>query len=256
MEIVHLMDDPQREPCSATRGGNRIKEARAQGTGKHDVRLRRQIRKTHARTRGQAMRSRKCNHNRFMQHSFEDQIRAIDRWGDEADMQALFLNRLHLLCGTHIANEDTDIRMSFRKCSHDFDEVISVRWPSDTNQQLSGLALPDPLTNILRMLCLREHHTRFLDEHLAGGCELDVVFGPIEEPDTELVLKELDLLAERRLADVQSVGSLTKVEGFGDGDDVSKVAEFHDGSRARLSNGDIQNVSRRLNNIFPPIRQR
>jgi hypothetical protein len=146
--------------------------------------------------------------------------------------------------------------MSFRKYFHDFDEVISIRWPSDTNHQLSGLALADALTNILRVRCLREDHSRFLHKHLAGRCELDVVFGPIEKPDTELVLKELDLLAERRLTDVQSVRSLTKVEGFGNGDDVSEVAEFHEGSRARLSNGDIQKLSRRLNNIFPPISQR
>ena len=48
-----------------------------------------------------------------------------------------------------------------------------------------------------------------------------------EQLDVELLLQRTDLHAERRLLDAQTLGRSGHVPFFGDGDEITQVAQFH-----------------------------
>jgi hypothetical protein len=50
---------------------------------------------------------------------------------------------------------------------------------------------------------------------------------PVEKPDPQFFLQLTNLIAERGLRNVHSLGGPSKVEFFGDGDKVTKVSQFH-----------------------------
>ena len=62
-----------------------------------------------------------------------------------------------------------------------------------------------------------------LEQHLAGGRELDAARGAVEQRLAELGLEAADLLRERRLRDVQPRGGAAEVPLLGDGDEVAQV---------------------------------
>ena len=66
-----------------------------------------------------------------------------------------------------------------------------------------------------------------LEQHLAGGRELDAARGPVQQRLAELGLEAADLLRERRLRDVQALGGAAEVPLLGDGDEVAQVSELH-----------------------------
>ena len=66
-----------------------------------------------------------------------------------------------------------------------------------------------------------------LEQHLAGGRELDAARGAVEQRLAELGLEAADLLRERRLRDVQPLGGAAEVPLLGDGDEVAQVPELH-----------------------------
>ncbi len=49
----------------------------------------------------------------------------------------------------------------------------------------------------------------------------------VEQLDADLVLELADLAAQRRLGDVEDLGRAGEVPLIGDGDEVAKVAQFH-----------------------------
>ena len=75
---------------------------------------------------------------------------------------------------------------------------------------------------------LGQHGAGVAQERLAGGGELDAAAGALEQPDPQLGLEGADLLAERRLGDVQTSRRAPEVQLLGDGDEIAKLAEFHD----------------------------
>ena len=66
-----------------------------------------------------------------------------------------------------------------------------------------------------------------LEQHLAGGSELDAAGGAVEQRLAELGLEAADLLRERRLRDVQPRSGAAEVPLLGDGDEVAQVPELH-----------------------------
>ena len=66
-----------------------------------------------------------------------------------------------------------------------------------------------------------------LEQHLAGGRELDAARGAVQQRLPELGLEAADLLRERRLRDVQPRGGAAEVALLGDGDEVAQVPELH-----------------------------
>ena len=61
--------------------------------------------------------------------------------------------------------------------------------------------------------------------------EFDAAAGPLEERGPELALELADLLAERRLRQVQPPGGDREVQRLGNGDEIAQVAEFHEPER-------------------------
>jgi hypothetical protein len=81
-----------------------------------------------------------------------------------------------------------------------------------------------------RLLCdlgVAQHAPRLLEEGAAGTREGDAALAAIEELDPELLLELADLLAHRRLGDVQTLRCLAKVQLLRDGDEVPQMPELH-----------------------------
>ena len=62
---------------------------------------------------------------------------------------------------------------------------------------------------------------------LADCRDMDAAVGPLKKRRTELFLEFVNLSGECGLAYKTVLGSLPKVQGFADGDEVFKVAEVH-----------------------------
>jgi len=74
---------------------------------------------------------------------------------------------------------------------------------------------------------LRQDDARFLHEHAARFGELDLTLGAVEELDPKLFFELPDLMAERRLTEMQPIGGAAEVERLGQRDDVAKVSQLH-----------------------------
>lgn len=57
------------------------------------------------------------------------------------------------------------------------------------------------------------------EQRVPGGGEPHGPGGPVEQLDAQIPLEQLDLLAERRLRDVQPLGGPPEVQFLGDGDE-------------------------------------
>jgi hypothetical protein len=53
------------------------------------------------------------------------------------------------------------------------------------------------------------------------------VAAPHEKRDSKLVFQLLDLLAERRLGDVNDLSRAPEIQFFGNGDEIFQMAQFH-----------------------------
>ena len=86
---------------------------------------------------------------------------------------------------------------------------------------------------------LGEHRAGVAQEGRAGRRQLDSPARAGEQRAAQLLLQRADLLAERRLGDVQARGGAAEVQLLGDGDEVTQLAEFHersfDGGDSRIS---------------------
>ena len=83
-----------------------------------------------------------------------------------------------------------------------------------------------------RSLGLLQDTPGFDEEHGPGGRQRDLVVRPIQEPNAQLLLEVVHLLADGRLADSQTVSGAPEVQLIGDGDEVAKMPKFHPGSAA------------------------
>jgi hypothetical protein len=82
-----------------------------------------------------------------------------------------------------------------------------------------------------------ERGRRLGEQRAAGGGQLDPSARAQEQWRAELVLELADLVAQRRLRDVQARGRAAEVELLGDGEEVAQQARL-EVDRRRLSVGD------------------
>ena len=80
----------------------------------------------------------------------------------------------------------------------------------------------------------RERERRLLEERLPGGGELNLAAGAHEQLRAEGALELADLVAQRRLGDVEPRSGAAEVELLGDGQEVTKQARLKI-DRPRLS---------------------
>src|SRR5258706_15493465 len=94
-----------------------------------------------------------------------------------------------------------------------------------SHEALCGAARPRR-----RALDAAQDLDRVLVEGLAARRQLDAARKAPEERESELLLEVLDLLAQRRLLQAEAFGGARHALGFGDGDEVAQVAQFHEAS--------------------------
>ena len=83
------------------------------------------------------------------------------------------------------------------------------------------------------------------EEHLSRGSQLHPPAGAQEQQRAELAFERLDLLAERRLRDVETLRRAREVQFLREGREVAQVAQIH-----------IQKVLNESNNILDSGPQR
>jgi len=100
---------------------------------------------------------------------------------------------------------------------------------------------------------LRQDDARLLHEHTASFGELHLAFGAVEELDPELFFELPDLMAERRLTQIQPFGGPAEVQRLGQHDDVAKMTQLHPGAKltALRGFGDTWHVLIATQYVFP-----
>ena len=100
---------------------------------------------------------------------------------------------------------------------------------------------------------LRQDDARLLHEHAARFRELYLPLGAVEELDPELFFELPDLMAERRLTQIQALGGPAEVQRLGQCDDVAKMTQLHPGGEAYCTSGfgDTWHVLVATQYVFP-----
>ena len=106
--------------------------------------------------------------------------------------------------------------------------IESSAEPTNDDPQHPGLAGVDRPRGGDGHVELGQHGARVAQEGLARRGQLDAAARALEQRAAELGLERANLLAERRLGDVQPRGGTPEVQLLGDGDEIAKLAEFHD----------------------------
>ena len=109
------------------------------------------------------------------------------------------------------------------------DEDRRVGRAGHADRELTDLALVDARRQVGGVRRLRQDDPRLLHEHAARLGELHLALGAVEQLDPELFFELADLMAERRLAEMQPLGGAAEVQGFCQRDDVAKVSQLHCG---------------------------
>ena len=100
----------------------------------------------------------------------------------------------------------------------------SGRWPIRSRV---GGAVARVLRGHPSDLGLLQHPTCFVQQGGAGIGEGDAPLGAVEETHAQLLLELADLLADRRLGDVQALRRAAEVQFLSDGDEVPEMPKFH-----------------------------
>ena len=111
-------------------------------------------------------------------------------------------------------------------------KIGRISRPRHANRELADLALVHARREVGGVRGLRQDDARLLHEHAARFGELYLALGAVEELDPELVFELPDLMAERRLTQIQPLGGAAEVQRLGQRDDVAKVTQLHPGGEA------------------------
>ena len=88
-----------------------------------------------------------------------------------------------------------------------------------------------------REVCLAQQPTRVCEQHGSRVGEHHRARRAAKQTSSELSFQFADLIAHRRLRDVQTLGGPTEVQFLGDSDEITKVTEFHSRGRSAQPRG-------------------
>src|SRR6185295_11917879 len=91
------------------------------------------------------------------------------------------------------------------------------------NGETITLASHRPSGGEHRTVCLCEDLPRRLEKQSTGARQPHPPFRAIEQPDLDLFLQLFDLLTERRLRHMETLGRATEMQLFSDGDEVPQM---------------------------------
>lgn len=77
------------------------------------------------------------------------------------------------------------------------------------------------------MIDASENGARILEQRHSGIGQPHAARQAMKQPHIELALERTDLLAERRLLDAELRRRAGDMAGFGDGDEITEMAELH-----------------------------
>jgi hypothetical protein len=78
-----------------------------------------------------------------------------------------------------------------------------------------------------RFIGLAQDAPRLVEKDGAGGGQRDASSSPMEKIDAQLELELPDLLAQRGLSEMQTLGRTPEVQLLGDGNEVAKSTKLH-----------------------------
>lgn len=96
-------------------------------------------------------------------------------------------------------------------------DIADGKAPDRTAGQVAAKLLQPPR--------VRQQRTGFGQEGAALGIEMNPLLCPLEQSDAKLLFQLHDLPTERRLRNMQQFGGSTHIAGFGDGDEISDLAQ-------------------------------
>ena len=152
----------------------------------------------------------------------------LDRRAHQGDVDHAGAERAQLLGGGALAQLDLDAGAGAAKALHGGGHDRQQRRAHEGDPQDARLAGVDRAGGGDGHVELGEHGAGVAQEGLARRGQLHPAARALQQRAAELGLERVDLLAERRLGDVQSRRGAPEVQLLGDGDEIAKLAEFHD----------------------------
>jgi len=110
----------------------------------------------------------------------------------------------------HLAQEELDARESFSKGTQNGREGFVGGRRYEAQGQSTDLTVADTLNREDGLIQLREHAPYFLQQQLTGLGQPYTSVRPLEQLHTEFLFQLLDVIAQRRLGEVQPFGRATE----------------------------------------------
>jgi hypothetical protein len=130
----------------------------------------------------------------------------------------------YLLWGREVTEFDRDIRMSLGERPDYFRTADEVSPERAAHEQLTDFTAARALRHPGGLLRLRDDRFRFPEKHSAGVRQLHVTLRSVKEGRLDLRLETPDLLAQGRLGNMESGSCPSKMQLFGDRDEIAQVA--------------------------------
>ncbi len=131
--------------------------------------------------------------------------------------------RLKLFARPQELERELDVRVPPPQGRQESREDIELGGRHVADDQLSSFSTPRTARDISGPVRLSQGQPRLDEKGAPHVRELDSAVGPMKEADAEILLQAPDLLTERRLRDVKSLGGPPEVELFRDSDEVPEV---------------------------------
>src|SRR5215471_8993050 len=142
--------------------------------------------------------------------SFHLEISVRRSRAHESDVHGSRLDSSHLEHRVQGVNFDLDLTMNFVEATQDSRNAHEGGPRGTRNRETISLGSYPP-GGQHRTIRLREHLPRMFEKLSTSGRQAHPPFRAVEQPDLELFLQLFDLLAERRLRDVEAFGSATEM---------------------------------------------
>jgi len=141
-------------------------------------------------------------------------------------MNTSFAQRFDLQSGRHVLKFDANARVSASEKLQYFDQDF-IYATGHTKGKVTDLAFPGLGRHSRKMINLAEYLVCFSNDSFSCGRQTNFALRPLKQSNAEFFFELPDLLAERRLTDVQAYRRATEVKFFGDRYKVTQVSQFH-----------------------------
>jgi hypothetical protein len=157
------------------------------------------------------------------QYGFDGQRPVTRGKSQKTGVNLSVAKRLKLFARPQELERKLDVRVQPPEGRQESREDIELGGRHVADDQLSSFSTPRTARDVSRPLRLSQGQPGFDEKAAPRIRELDSAVGPMKKADAEILLQAPDLLTERRLRDVKSLGGPPEVELFRDSDEVPEV---------------------------------